>query len=679
MKHTILTLSAGLLLAGALCACSDDNGTAGQRPSTGSAINFTLADRDIRTAYDENDPLQINWTDGDKVRIYCDEAEDVKQADYEVVAPINEDNKHTSTLKYNENGLAWGTDDGVHNFYAVYPADDSRVSVQNGIATFTVKNEQLCEVTGTADANGHYTTTPDMANAYMVANLSTAPVDKVSLTFRPVMTTLNVTVRGREGNNAEDVTLTGISIVNHNVQSPDASRGKFSYEIANHALVNSGSASNNTSARATETTFVRIKNGNDYFLTLQGGQSVTFTVFLPPLPINAENQVDVLVHATGDTQQEVTIGGNTDKNGQTINYTASSKGSLTLPWFPTEQNGNNWITPLDDNIYVSQLSIPGTHDAGTGDGTTFSMGKTQELTLDQQFELGIRAFDLRPALNSSGEMIISHGRVATTFRWDQVMERFKYYLSNNPGEFIIVVMRHEDEYGKDLFGNGGEYNYEQYWQPAMQTKLETIKNETNPSTGESYCVDFRPDLTVKDMRGKILFLCRDWTKYCDDGPTVGGYTGWSHNVNGAEVSIYSRTASGTLNIQDCYAPSEDGQSNGLNQSSFPTLKWNAIQTLLEKSRTFHTDAAMVNRWSINHTSGYTGWVSTTNGYRENAANNNVKLFNYLNSPDWRGSTGIVLMDFVGARRSGNYTVYGDLCPQAIIDNNYKFRMKRKGE
>ena len=31
---------------------------------------------------------------------------------------------------------------------------------------------------------------------------------------------------------------------------------------------------------------------------------------------------------------------------------------------------SNWITPLDDNIYVSQLSIPGTHDAATGDGTT---------------------------------------------------------------------------------------------------------------------------------------------------------------------------------------------------------------------------------------------------------------------------------------------------------------------
>ena len=27
---------------------------------------------------------------------------------------------------------------------------------------------------------------------------------------------------------------------------------------------------------------------------------------------------------------------------------------------------DNWITSLPDNVYITQLSIPGTHDAGTG-------------------------------------------------------------------------------------------------------------------------------------------------------------------------------------------------------------------------------------------------------------------------------------------------------------------------
>ena len=296
------------------------------------------------------------------------------------------------------------------------------------------------------------------------------------------------------------------------------------------------------------------------------------------------------------------------------------------------------------------------------------IGKTQELTLDQQFEIGIRVFDLRPAVKKN-DLKLCHGIVETTFAWDQVMERFKYYLSEHPGEFIIALIRHEDEAD----------NKNSSWGSIMQTKLESLKAETNPKTNESYTADFKPDLTVGELRGKILFLCRDWTKYNNDGPVVGGYTGWSHSPSGSEVSIYSRTVTGTMNIQDCYSPSEDGQSKWYDTGKFPEIKWNGIKTLLDKSMSFHTNPEMVNRWSVNHTSGYVGWASTTNGYRENAANNNIKLYNYINSTTWCGSTGIVLMDFVGAHTSGSYTVYGDLCPQAIIDNNYKYRMRRKGE
>lgn len=681
MKRKFMPLAAGLLLTGITCGCSDHNEPGTERPAAGTAINFALSgDQSSRTVYDENDTYQINWVNGDKIRIYCDEAEDVTNADYEVIEPIDDTNKHASTLKYNENGLKWGSED-MHHFYAVYPADDSRVSVSNGIATFKLNQNQVCTA-GDADANGHYATQPDMQNAYMVANLTTAPVENVYLTFKPVMTTLNITVRGRNINE-DKVTITGISIVNNNVRSSDVSNGEFKYDIANRQMVNSGTSSNTT----TETTFVRIKDKNgNYYLDLESEQSVTFTVFLPPLSIDAANQVDVRVHATGETTQEVTIGGNADKNGNTVEYAASSKGNLILPNFPSKKDDdtNNWITPLDDNIYVSQLSIPGTHDAATGDGTNYNLGlgQTQERTLDEQFEMGVRAFDLRPAVNDN-DIILCHGIIATTFVWDQVMECFKYYLKTNPGEFIIVIMRHEDEYD-----NGNSQ-----WGDLMQTKLQTIKNTINSSTNESYTIDFRPDLTIGDLRGKILFLCRDWTKYNDNGPTVGGYMGWSHNKDGAEVSIYgpNGTASGTLNIQDCYAPSESGDWNTANSKAlvqnFPTVKWNAIETLLNKSMDFHTNPTFVNRWSINHTSGYVGsiWglvgtsISTTNGYRENAANNNVRFYNKITGADWQGSTGIIISDFVGARTSGSYTVYGDLLPQAIIDNNYKYRMKRKGE
>lgn len=677
MKKTNFMLPA-LLMAGVLCGCGDDAADSG-RPAAGNGVNFALDQVTTRAAFDDNNRLQINWTSGDKVRIFCDEAEDVKQADYEVAEPTDPDNKHTSKLKYNANGLAWGTDDGTHNFYAVYPADDGKVSVSDGVATFKVNYNQTCTVNGTADADGHYSTTPDMTNAYMVANLSTKPVELVNLSFRPIMTTLEVTVRGRETQNTGTVTITGISVVNKHIQY--TGNGEFSYDIANSKIL---LANTNESENRTGTIFVGVKDNENSFIDLEPGQSITFTVFLPPVAIGADNPVDVRVHATGDTEQTITIKGQNDVNGKAMEFPASSKGAIKLAYFPTVTiaTGNNWITPLDDDIYVSQMSIPGTHDAGTGDGTTFSAGKTQELTLDEQFEMGIRAFDLRPAINASKQMILCHGLVPTTFQWDQVMERFKYYLKENPGEFIIAIIRHEDEYQGTSITHWTDENKDEKWQPAMQEKLETMKATINPSTNESYTIDFRPDLTIGEMRGKILFMCRSWTAYNNDGPIVGGYHGWSHSKDCAEVDIWGPSSTvGTLNIQDCYNRDEAGTSDN---NEYLELKWQAVNNSLEKSRYFHTNPLMVNRWSYNHTSGYTSYTngifeSSTDGYRNNAANINIKFYNKITSSDWEGSTGIILSDFVGARKSGNYTVYGDLLPQAIINNNYKYRMKRKGE
>lgn len=60
------------------------------------------------------------------------------------------------------------------------------------------------------------------------------------------------------------------------------------------------------------------------------------------------------------------------------------------------------MSELPDDAYVAQVSIPGTHDSATGNGTTLdSYARTQEISLDKQLELGIRAFDFRPKANGN--------------------------------------------------------------------------------------------------------------------------------------------------------------------------------------------------------------------------------------------------------------------------------------
>lgn len=675
MKTNAIYLLTLALFAGVVSSCVDED-INGDKDVNVKGIKFGLSSQRTKTVYDDKDPYQINWVSGDQIKIFCAEAESAKSALYNVTpASTAKDGK---IVNAGSDVLQWGGDGLMHNFYAIYPGAADGVTVsEDGIATFTINHNQRCTVTTTNgyDINANVVAKPDMKNALMVAHTATEPTDSiVGLTFKPIMTTLEIVVTGPESNiNSSNARVTGISLAATMTTNSGSEAASFKYDIKKGAIV--GNAGSGETTTKTETTFISLvdANGNATYVDLANGNTLTFTVFMPPMSkeqaARLKRQLKVRVHITGNAELTASVKTNTDTDPWTTQIAPSTKKKITLPAIPsTSQVGNNWITPLDDNIYVSQLSIPGTHDAATGDGTTYSIGKTQELTLDQQFEIGIRVFDLRPAVKKN-DLKLCHGIVETTFAWDQVMERFKYYLSEHPGEFIIALIRHEDEAD----------NKNSSWGSIMQTKLESLKAETNPKTNESYTADFKPDLTVGELRGKILFLCRDWTKYNNDGPVVGGYTGWSHSPSGSEVSIYSRTVTGTMNIQDCYSPSEDGQSKWYDTGKFPEIKWNGIKTLLDKSMSFHTNPEMVNRWSVNHTSGYVGWASTTNGYRENAANNNIKLYNYINSTTWCGSTGIVLMDFVGAHTSGSYTVYGDLCPQAIIDNNYKYRMRRKGE
>ena len=54
---------------------------------------------------------------------------------------------------------------------------------------------------------------------------------------------------------------------------------------------------------------------------------------------------------------------------------------------------NDWLTRIDDKTPVAALSIPGTHNSATGNGLVcgLGIGVTQQLTIDEQWELGIRA------------------------------------------------------------------------------------------------------------------------------------------------------------------------------------------------------------------------------------------------------------------------------------------------
>ena len=322
----------------------------------------------------------------------------------------------------------------------------------------------------------------------------------------------------------------------------------------------------------------------------------------------------------------------------------------------TKDSGNNWITALPDNAYASQLSIPGTHDAATGDGTTFSLGKTQSLTLQEQWNMGIRVFDLRPGYKKvrkgffkyENELHIYHGIVETRTSFKEAVKVLSDNLAANPGEFAIILMRFEND--------SPLYNKRDVWNSLMSSFL------TSSDFPAERRVDYRPDLTVGELRGKILVLSRD--AYAS-APSTGAFvSGWSHSVDGTTNAVISgRNASATLQLQDYYSV-ENKEAKIASIKNYVDL----------------ASAAEPGVWTINHTSGYTGTIGSDSSIKQNAENNNVALYDYLtDSSRPCGSTGIILLDHAGVRSSGSYDIYGDLLPQAIIDNNFAFQLRLKGE
>ena len=650
------------LCAGVVSACVDENINS-DKDVNGKAIKFGLSSQKTKTVYDDKNPYQINWVDGDQIKIFCAEAETAKSALYKVT-PVSTAKEDGTIANADSDVLRWGGDGLLHNFYAIYPGAADRVEVsEDGIATFTINHNQRCTVTTNNGYGADVVAKPDMKNALMVAHTATEPTDgTVKLTFKPIMTTLEIVVKGPTSNiNTPNARVTGISLAATMTTNSGSEAASFKYNIKEGALV--GNAGSGEVITKTETTFISLvdANGKATYVDLANGHTLTFTVFMPPMSKEQaallKRQLKVRVHITGNAELTASVKTNTDTDPWTTQIAPSTKKKITLPAIPSgpQATGNNWITPLDGSIYVSQMSIPGSHDAATGEKMATFVGElfaqTQEQTLQTQWNLGIRAFDLRPAIykgRSTNELWLYHGVTRVSISWATAMKTIKDNLKAHPGEFAIILFRHEDE------GTTNKDNDETHFNTYMTNWVNANKE---------WIVDWRPDITIDECRGKIILISRfsgSWEYGC--------FTGWSHVAEGATTTVRnaSNTVTGTMYVQDYY-----------NASSHDT-KFTSIRNYLDIAQKFHTNKTMKNHWMLNHVSGYAR-ISSSDTYRSNAAAQNPKVIEYLHNRTTPGSTGIILFDYSGAATSGRYNVHGDVMLQTIIDNNYKYRMCRKGE
>lgn len=484
MKLPVL-LIAGLSIAG----CQEDK-MEGYLASPGEAIEFAVGSVTTRTAYVSDN--QIDWTGGEQIRIYSDVADKKNQLGETVtpgtaegwtnnalytVTPVTGDGEHQYHGEFtttNGEYLAWSALSDTHEFYGIYP--DERLNIEgstpsNGLFQLQFISNQACKVTSAE--NGSYIAAPDMLNAYMVAhNRVVRTENHVLLNFYPIMTTLDITIRAGGYEVAtgiiQPLTVTGVSVT-----LPNGLGGKeyFTYNATN--IQNSieegvsqgqGELTDELKNGQSESVFVSFvdESGNPMEIPLSEGDSIRLTAFLPPIPTEKTTGTQIRVHTAENFDFSTTL-----KKPLQAQY----KVVIPLPNVnPESPKNTNWISELDENIYLKQLSIPGVYCEPEY--------KENPMTITKFLDMGIRAFNVE-------ELIFWH----VTTGWGDpsyfaipqaIVETFRTFLKNNPKEFLII-------YGDENL----ETDYEEYDVPFYSLSTDNVGSAT-----------------IADIGGKIVTACK---------------------------------------------------------------------------------------------------------------------------------------------------------------------------
>ena len=272
---------------------------------------------------------------------------------------------------------------------------------------------------------------------------------------------------------------------------------------------------------------------------------------------------------------------------------------------------DHWMAALPDTMKVCKVSIPGTHDSGTA-GVRFPMrhyAQTQTMDLSSQWDAGIRFFDLRPRLED-GTLRIYHGPADCHIELQEALLTIKRKLEEHPTEFCIVMTNS---------AGGG--------QKGVDMTMDVI-NTLFPT---GMLASFHADMTVADMRGRVLIIHRDHPTGGRDypGTVVHGWPGNASSHHAGMVSCVGESA--VLWAQDYFT--DGGKGN------YVDSKWDKVTALVREFA-----SAPEGVWCINHLSGYTGSGISTN-IKRNARTTNARLLEYLGNH--KKPIGIVPMDFPG--------------------------------
>ena len=429
-------------------------------PSTPSAesgddvqFGLTLGDPETKTVYGDeaNNAFPIYWINGDKVQIFSPQCLDGRRsAEYEVSvsAPQNYADALNKTGEY---GVQWGDSENAI-FYSLYPSGAYTLSSDGTEAQgITINYSQNIVVNGSEVKS-------DMEDCLMYAKNDGGEENErkgvqrgqtVNLKYTPISTVFMVTLKVASSS-ADDFTIQSVSLV-----APTGTdiAGTFSLNISNGSFGKfaDGKSSNTVSTQISD-------KATGGFYTLTKGNSVTIPLFLAPITGLKTDGWKIKVKANNNEYTK-TLTAQDIVAGQIHKVTLPSLSTTTTEW-----ETGNWMENIPRNVYLSEVSIPGSWNSINPDFQ--DVGSTDAQTIANQYAQGVRAFhldtrwkaeyqwtlfnkvvglgvadggDVGSAVSSIATSGDKYMRGSNTPLVEDIISQLVGYIKNTPEEYMVLV------------------------------------------------------------------------------------------------------------------------------------------------------------------------------------------------------------------------------------------------
>lgn len=663
----------------------------------GDEISFGISTPDkVDTRTEYGTPTQdgegnwyfpVYWEQDDEIAIYCPQASQpaTQLVDYKITPDSNNPATSSAVTKSGDGaGLQWGSSD-EHRFYGFYPAKAVLGTETDGRIKGNIPVDQKVvrwETSTTSDGTT-YNGVPDTDLAYMWAYTSVKKSELVDnpdipLKFHPLVTILEIIVNGpAAGSSPIQVSNINVTGVSGNV----ALAGDFECLISDQSgkctPLDNGTVTNRISISCFD-------NDLKEFITLKHGDKINVKAFIIP---NEES--------IGTRQISITVstvnGGAKTKTLQTDEILPHKVNRVSLPAL-TSGGTNYWLSNLDPNIYLSELSLPGSKMSfsTTGnDGTE----KFQTQSLETQFMDGVRAFVVQTKTNTTYDRSENYwqgytynvtgatvNEKYTGVTLETILGQLQTLLdeaksNNKMNEFAFVQITYDAaSYIGDNPG-GGAYRY---WIEGIEYELNKLKNS---NTYNIYTDQITPDTKLGDVGGHIVLKVNyndgqtGMGQYIDANATIPAlFSTWTKGMD--DVALYwgSPNSNQTGRPEMHWYYSEATHIGNTNEAADLATKKTQISTVFQESVDKYINGTGHNYWFMNDIGGcYSSGSPTIPTLTADLNNYAVQL---LQERTQNASLGIVLLNYADKQAGFGALYQSDWLIQTIIDNNFKFALRK---